>query len=453
MNRTGAASSPHRCRIGALCFVTIKRTRVSRRCGSGSMNKRPKESRYVLLRYLMPSRPAGRDMVSRVVQSLTSSAGDDDVPTISVSVFKMRHQVNEYLRRKEIRRVLSRLPVDYIGENFIAIVTSDVMSTMAETARDLLMSHTQAQWLYVISDTDARGEDLPSLINALYEGKNVAFVYNQTDDRSDCQYGTLCYCHEMLNAFVSALDAAVQEEFDVAAQVSDEEWEAIRPTKIQRRDMLLKHMQQHIKSKSVCGNCSTWRALAGDTWGATYRDYADPDGRIAADSRKGGENDTEPGVIEKIKLLDVGYWRPVDGVRRSDELFPHVEHGFRGRALPIVTYHVGILIRAFVMENLRIAEVEKVYSRIGPIVIKLGSDDGIPRKSRGTLKYYRHVYEFEFFCVRKSSSYAPELMMEAFTVKSLWILLKIGIKNEITIVIESGIDMEIGNESEIRIGI
>lgn len=47
----------------------------------------------------------------------------------------------------------------------------------------------------------------------------------------------------MMNAFVSALDAAVQDEFDVAAQVSDEEWEAIRPTKSQRRDMLLKHMQ------------------------------------------------------------------------------------------------------------------------------------------------------------------------------------------------------------------
>lgn len=47
----------------------------------------------------------------------------------------------------------------------------------------------------------------------------------------------------MMNAFVSALDAAVQDEFEVAAQVSDEEWEVIRPTKSQRRDMLLKHMQ------------------------------------------------------------------------------------------------------------------------------------------------------------------------------------------------------------------
>lgn len=52
----------------------------------------------------------------------------------------------------------------------------------------------------------------------------------------------MCYAEEMMTAFISALDAAVQEEFDVAAQVSDEEWEAIRPSKLQRRDLLLKHM-------------------------------------------------------------------------------------------------------------------------------------------------------------------------------------------------------------------
>lgn len=53
----------------------------------------------------------------------------------------------------------------------------------------------------------------------------------------------LCYAQEMSRAFISALDTAIQEEFDVAAQVSDEEWEAIRPTKIQRKDALLGYMQ------------------------------------------------------------------------------------------------------------------------------------------------------------------------------------------------------------------
>ncbi|XP_045499177.1 ionotropic receptor 93a [Colias croceus] len=273
-----------------------------------------------------------RDMVSRVVQSLTSHIDDEDVPSVSVTVFKMKHEVNEYLRRKEMYRIISKLPVKYIGENFIAIVTSDVVTTMAETARDLGMSHTLAQWLYIVSDTSTRRGNLSNLINDLYEGENIAYIYNRTDVSSECQNGILCYCKELMNAFISALDEAVQEEFDVAAQVSDEEWEAIRPTKRQRRDMLLRHMQQHISTFSKCGNCSTWHALAADTWGATYRRQTD---NIISNKEDNYTNI----LIEHVNLLQVGFWRPIDGIKFEDVLFPHIQHGFRGKELPILTYH------------------------------------------------------------------------------------------------------------------
>ncbi|CAB3246808.1 unnamed protein product [Arctia plantaginis] len=243
-----------------------------------------------------------RDMVSRVVQSLTSQIDDERALTVSVSVFKMKHEVNEYLRRKEMHRLLSKLPVKYIGENFIAVVKSDVMTTMAEAARDLVMSHTRAQWLYVISDTNSRNSNFSNFINDLYEGENVAYIYNVTDDSPDCKYGLMCYCKELMDAFISALDAAVQDEFDVAAQVSDEEWEAIRPNKIQRRDMLLKHMQQYISAKGSCGNCTMWRALAADTWGSTYRGFSEgPDPSTAM-------LNVSTGIIENIELLNNPPW-------------------------------------------------------------------------------------------------------------------------------------------------
>nr|AMM70658.1 ionotropic receptor 93a [Heliconius melpomene rosina] len=268
-----------------------------------------------------------RDMISRVVESLTTQIDDDDVPSISVTVFKMKHEVNEYLRRKEVNRVLSKLPVKYIGEKFIAIVTTAVMATIAEAARELLMSHTQAQWLYVISDTSGRG-NFSNLINDLYEGENVAYIYNVTENDEGCKVCLICYAKEMMSAFISELDSAVQEEFDVAAQVSDEEWEAIRPTKLQRRDTLLKHMQQYIMVKSECGNCSWWRALAADTWGATYREKTYETKRNVTSI-----------VIEHVELLNVGIWRPIDGIKFEDVLFPHIVHGFRGKELPIITYH------------------------------------------------------------------------------------------------------------------
>ncbi|CAH0719845.1 unnamed protein product, partial [Brenthis ino] len=270
-----------------------------------------------------------RDMISRVVESLTSQIDNEGAPSISVTVFKMKHEVNEYLRRKEIYRVLSKLPVKYIGENFIAIVTAAVMTTIAETARDLVMSHTQAQWLYVVSDTSGV-ENFSNLINDLYEGENIAYIFNVTNNDKECKNGLLCYAKEMMSAFISALDSAVQEEFDVAAQVSDEEWEAIRPTKEQRRDTLLKHMQQYITTKSRCGNCSSWRALAADTWGTTYGEKA-----VVTKSNRTSS------VIEHVELLHVGIWRPIDGIKFDDVLFPHIEHGFRGKELPIITYHMS----------------------------------------------------------------------------------------------------------------
>lgn len=55
-------------------------------------------------------------MVSRVVQSLTLQIDKDSARSVSVTVFKMKHEINEYLRRKEMHRVLSKLPVKYIGK-------------------------------------------------------------------------------------------------------------------------------------------------------------------------------------------------------------------------------------------------------------------------------------------------------------------------------------------------
>ncbi|XP_022115142.2 ionotropic receptor 93a [Pieris rapae] len=277
---------------------------------------------------LLHDNTLSRDMISRVVQSMTSQI--DGKPSISVTLLKMRHETNEYLRRKEVYRVLSKLPVKYIGENFIVIVTTDTMTTMAEAARDLHMSHTLAQWLYIVSDTNRRNGNLSTLINELFEGENIAYIYNRTDDGAHCQNGILCYCKELMDAFILALDAAVQEEFDVAAQVSDEEWEAIRPDRLQRRDMLLRHMQQHLTAHSKCGNCTTWQALAADTWGATYRN---------TDMVSNKDVDNVTTVIDNFDLLQVAFWRPIDGFMFEDALFPHIQHGFRGKELSILTYH------------------------------------------------------------------------------------------------------------------
>lgn len=39
------------------------------------------------------------------------------------------------------------------------------------------------------------------------------------------------------------MEDAIKEEYEIAAQVSDEEWEAIRPMKLERRNFLLKSVK------------------------------------------------------------------------------------------------------------------------------------------------------------------------------------------------------------------
>lgn len=53
----------------------------------------------------------------------------------------------------------------------------------------------------------------------------------------------MCHAEEIVNSFTKALDEAILDEFEIASQVSDEEWNAIRPTKTDRRSWLLDKMK------------------------------------------------------------------------------------------------------------------------------------------------------------------------------------------------------------------
>lgn len=58
-----------------------------------------------------------------------------------------------------------------------------------------------------------------------------------------CQQGIENQTVDVLRGFMTALDSAVREEEETSSQIPDEEWEAVRPTKEQRRDFLLKALR------------------------------------------------------------------------------------------------------------------------------------------------------------------------------------------------------------------
>lgn len=311
-------------------------------------------------------------MISRVSRALFSeSAG---VKPLSIAIFKLRAYVHDWERRKSLRKTLMRIPLLESGTNFIVIVTTNTMEIVMETAKELKIVDPLSKWLYIIADTNEEYNNISSVKSLIGEGENIAFAYNVTSHRSNCVQGISCHIGEFLKTFVLGLSRMIREEKSVYGQISDEEWEAIRPTKSEKRDGILKYMKVNLLEMSKCSNCTTWNIQAGEIWGNIYDTAFSGISKLYFFLKKNNRvdslmkfysslfyyflfefiqtellDDDDVDVMPQFlikpvpKLLDVGYWKPTVGYQMTDFIFPHVTHGFRNKKLHIVTYHVRII--------------------------------------------------------------------------------------------------------------
>lgn len=148
----------------------------------------------------------------------------------------------------------------------------------------------------------------------------------------DLQGGLKCHSNELLKAFVLGLSKQIKEEKAVYGQISDEEWEVIRLTKRERRDSILKFVENYLEQTSKCANCTTWKVESAEIWGDQY-----DDAQTFSDVEM---NTTSYKASLDRKLTQAGFWKPTNGLRLTDVLFPHVSHGFRNQTFEIFTYHV-----------------------------------------------------------------------------------------------------------------
>lgn len=197
-------------------------------------------------------------------------------------------------------------------------------------------------WFYVVSDTNFLSHNISSITPLIEEGNNIAFIYNYTRSGEECQSGLKCHANEMLRSFVLGLSKAIREENAVYGQISDEEWEIVRPTKQERRDDILQFMVDDLRKISKCSNCTTWNVNTAEIWGRRYQltAFSDKNTPVKSAVRKESE--------DSLKLTTAGSWKPFDGLKMTDVLFPHISHGFRGKVFHIITYHVSFhLFKAF----------------------------------------------------------------------------------------------------------
>jgi glutamate receptor, ionotropic, invertebrate len=175
------------------------------------------------------------------------------------ATLRIKETGNEWDRRKFVRNLLKTLPTKFIGTNFMVLVTSKLMITMMEIARDLRLVNTDSQWFYVISDTNYKKDNISMVSPLIEEGNNIAFIYNFTRTNDECVSGIKCHANELLKSFVLGLSRAIKEEYAIYQQISDEEWEIVRPSKRQRRSEILEFMLDDLSRTSKCSNCTTWQ--------------------------------------------------------------------------------------------------------------------------------------------------------------------------------------------------
>lgn len=65
------------------------------------------------------------------------------------------------------------------------------------------------------------------------------------------QNNLLCHAEELVGNLAVALDYSIEEEIRLSEQVSDEEWEVIKPTKQERREAILNFMKVKKTSNDI----------------------------------------------------------------------------------------------------------------------------------------------------------------------------------------------------------
>ncbi|XP_015173343.1 PREDICTED: uncharacterized protein LOC107064804 [Polistes dominula] len=263
-----------------------------------------------------------KEKIDAVIRAITGDLPNTKLNTISKSIFSFKRFTSEWVRRQHIRGILGNFHIQQLGNCFLIIVNVDTITDVMKVAKSLKLVHSGNQWLYVLTDAEKRNKtNITYLADLLPEGGNVALIYNITKSDDTCNVDLLCHVNDFVRYFTNALKNSFQMKNNLSENITDVEHETFRPTKFQIYRHILKYIDAQFVEKShesdrKCGNCLVWKISSAITWGTYFVHYR-----------------------KSAILIESGTWMPRRGVNLSDVIFPHIEHGFRGISLPIVTFH------------------------------------------------------------------------------------------------------------------
>ncbi|XP_066943243.1 ionotropic receptor 93a-like [Macrobrachium rosenbergii] len=193
---------------------------------------------------------------------------------------------------------------------YMVIASKEEIIKVQDLARSLGLFGSSNQWLFVVPDTNSLSFAMESYLANMVDGDNLAFIYNMSEftPATPCDNGFQCYIKLLVKQYGAELSAALQKELDLYFQVSEEEWEEVKPSPSQRASTIVKMMKKSQMTSTECSKCTQWGIQAAEVKDAFT-----------------------------IDLLKVADWKPLTGLTLFDDLFPHVTGGFRGRIIPVAS--------------------------------------------------------------------------------------------------------------------
>ncbi|XP_066991910.2 ionotropic receptor 93a [Anabrus simplex] len=250
------------------------------------------------------------DIVHQLLYTLTMDTLNPLTKSVAVVMYRLDTNSTDWGRRDHIMQQLKTIPNDRTGSKYIAILSQDLVGAVMEAAISLSLVQPLDEWLYLLPYTN-NSYNNTELLGLLGEGHNLAYAFNGSAYHERCKSGIECHVKELLYCLSQAVDSRVAEEKELSSQVSEDEWETIQPTKQERSSALMENLTKYLKKFGRCDNCIHWQLQAAETWG--LQDHA---------------------VLQRVAT-----WTPSTGPDFNDTLFPHVRHAFRGRTLPIASFH------------------------------------------------------------------------------------------------------------------
>ncbi|KAK7588081.1 hypothetical protein V9T40_005326 [Parthenolecanium corni] len=232
-------------------------------------------------------------------------------------IFRITNAETDWEMSKIIYDLFAKFPRTDESQNFLVVVKFDLVSFIIEMAKTFGLTMPENQWLIVIPDTNMINTNIEIFAGLISEGENFCFLINKSVTDTSCTFGLLCHLRELLNVLLSGLERNIFEELKLSENVSEEEWETIKPLKSDRRESIIVYMRTRLGEIGTCGNCKSWLAVSAIRWGIEFQETTTP-----------------------TQLIQTGHWKMQAGLKLSDYIFPHIGGGFRGQTLPIITFHI-----------------------------------------------------------------------------------------------------------------